>query len=263
MSEVDPKAKDSPPKPKKSTNWRRIKGLVTGKSFRKKKEKKLAAVSDVSVPAIKESTPAAATSMDGARSDDESTIFGVQVDDQSIVSNQTGDSGWPSKSTDTRRDPATYSSANNKQGTSTYILKIVLLLMDPTSRRFELLQLEFDSLKAIVSDVLAQIPVSVTEAGLRDQTYVGICSVGANEMTPNQLLADFCVGNEVLVAMPADMTPKECVRLARTILSDEKVGSMVSSLFLTIFRVAAMIRLWCFIILFILILTLMLLLLVA
>ena len=48
-------------------------------------------------------------------------------------------------------------------------LQLVLLLMDPKTRRFELLQLEFDSDKARVSDILAQIPISVTEPLLENK----------------------------------------------------------------------------------------------
>lgn len=229
-------------KPKKTKSFKIIRGLLTGESRRKKKARKLAeaetANKDSSLP-----TGAVSSSIswvnpgndDGLRSDDESTIFGVQVDDngsvatgvseqrstpldRSILSNLGTDPSVP------RLDQET---ANNKKGSS-YILKVVLLLMDPSSRRFELLQLEFDSLKALVSDVLSQIPISVTEAALREQNYVGICGVDANQMSSSQLLSEFCFGNEVLVAMPSNITPKECVRLARPILSDEKVIIMVS-----------------------------------
>jgi hypothetical protein len=54
-------------------------------------------------------------------------------------------------------------------------LDLVVLLMDPISHRFELLQLEFDEkLKAKVSDLLTQIPISVTEPSLKSIVYDGI-----------------------------------------------------------------------------------------
>ena len=84
--------------------------------------------------------------------------------------------------------------------------------MDPDTRRFELLQLEFDSLRALVSDVLAQISVSVTEEALRLQTYTGITGRDGIEMTSSNLLAAFCKGNEVLVAIPDGVTAKTCAR---------------------------------------------------
>ena len=141
------------------------------------------------------------------KGDEESTVYGVDVDERSAASRNTLES---------------------KKDDKAFLLKVVLLLMDPETRRFELLQLEFDSLKALVSDVLAQIPVSVTEESLRKQAYTGICGYKGIEMTENKLLADFCQGNEVLVAIPTGVSAKECARLARPILGDEKVIAMVS-----------------------------------
>lgn len=107
-------------------------------------------------------------------------------------------------------------------------LQLVLLLMDPSSRRFELLQLEFDSGKAKVSDIMAQIPVSVTEDVIRKQKYSGVVNAQATHMGGSARLADFCSKKEVLVALPQDLSVRDCVRLARPILSDDKVVSMVS-----------------------------------
>eukprot|EP00536_Pseudo-nitzschia_multiseries_P007458 jgi/Psemu1/18011/gm1.18011_g len=55
------------------------------------------------------------------------------------------------------------------------VLDLVVLLMDPASHRFELLQLEFeDANRAKVSDVLVQIPISVTEPSLKKLVYDGV-----------------------------------------------------------------------------------------
>lgn len=108
-----------------------------------------------------------------------------------------------------------------------YLLKVVLLLMDPNSRRFELLQLEFDSLKALVSDVLAQIPISVTEEAMRKQSYKSICGHNGLEMPTSKLLAEYCKGSEVLLAVPTTLPAIDCARLARPILNDSKVVAMV------------------------------------
>jgi len=150
----------------------------------------------------KSSTP----TKSGGGGEEASTIYNVAVEDRSV---------------------ATSASAAVQGEKKPYMLKVVLLLMDPETRRFELLQLEFDSLKALVSDVLAQIPLSVTEEPLRKQTYTGICGRDGKEMSPDRLLASFCKGNDVLVAIPTSMPARECARLARPILGDEKVISMV------------------------------------
>jgi hypothetical protein len=167
-----------------------------------------------------------------ALANDEQSLYGVDVDDRSVMTRQTNQpqqGGGGILSTASGSPAGGISPSGGRQLPQLYILKVVLLLMDPETRRFELLQLEFDSLKAFVSDVLAQIPISVTEDALRLQTYTGIVGSESQEMAPSKLLATFCKGSEVLVAVPDGVPPRECVRLARPILSDVKVVTMVRS----------------------------------
>jgi hypothetical protein len=116
---------------------------------------------------------------------------------------------------------------NGGEAKKPYMLKIALLLVDAKTRRFELLQLEFDSDKALVSDALSQIPIHVTEKVLSSQTYTGVCGANGIERKRNVPLFDFCKGNDVLVAIPSGTSAEECARLAKPILSDEKVIGMV------------------------------------
>jgi hypothetical protein len=111
--------------------------------------------------------------------------------------------------------------------THSYIFKIVLLLMNHEVRRFELLQLEFDSRQALVADVLAQIPRSVTEVALRRQTYSGVVGIDGLERRPPQSLVSFCRGNDVVVAIPRGYTAAECMFSARPIVTDGNVVAMV------------------------------------
>lgn len=149
------------------------------------------------------------------------TVYQVDVDDRTI-SVMSGDTKTTSTTVDKTAEG--FLSGGNKS----YMLKVVLLLMDPETRRFELLQLEFDSDKALVSDVLTQIPVAVTEDVLKKQNYVGICGSAGSEMNSGILLSEFCKGNDVLVAVPDGVAASDCARLARPILNDEKVINMVS-----------------------------------
>lgn len=157
------------------------------------------------------------------------TVYQVDVDDRTI-SVMSGDSKVTSATSATDKTAEGFLSGATDAATSkkAYMLKVVLLLMDPETRRFELLQLEFDSDKALVSDVLTQIPVAVTEAVLKKQTYVGICGSSGSEMDSAVLLSEFCKGNDVLVAVPEGVDASECARLARPILNDDKVINMVS-----------------------------------
>lgn len=107
-------------------------------------------------------------------------------------------------------------------------IQVVLLLMDPNSRRFELLQLEFDSNKALVSDVVRQVQSSATETTLRNLSYGGVCDQDGNEMISSLKLSNFCQGNEIAMAIPMGMTGKDTLKLAHPILSDPKVADMVS-----------------------------------
>jgi hypothetical protein len=102
-----------------------------------------------------------------AVANDEQSLYGVDVDERSVMTRQTNRPQQGGGITNTSGSPAGSSPPGGRQLPQLYILKVVLLLMDPETRRFELLQLEFDSLKAFVSDVLAQIPISVTEDALR------------------------------------------------------------------------------------------------
>jgi len=114
------------------------------------------------------------------------------------------------------------------ESTAAKPIQVVLLLMDPSSRRFELLQLEFDSNKAMVSDVIRQIQSSATETTLRDMNYVGVCDQLGVEMIASMKLSKFCRGNEIVMAIPRGLNGKETAKLAGPILGDPKVADMVS-----------------------------------
>jgi hypothetical protein len=107
------------------------------------------------------------------------------------------------------------------------LIQVVLLLIDPATRRFELLQLEFDSEKAKVSDTLTQVPKSVTEDAIRKQKYRGVCDSSSNEHGLGEKLMSFVKGKQILVGIPNDLKLQDCIRLARPILGDEKVSRMV------------------------------------
>lgn len=107
-------------------------------------------------------------------------------------------------------------------------LQIFVLLLDPTSRRFELLQLEFDANKATVGDIQNQIKNSATEKTLRDMEYCGVCDRTGMEMIASMKLLRFCNGGDVVMAMPKGMNGNETAKLAKPILSDPKVENVAS-----------------------------------
>lgn len=143
---------------------------------------------------------------------DDDTVVGVAVDT----------SNGASKNNKAVKQPVVSSGIAPKP------IQVVLLLMDPNSRRFELLQLEFDSNKALVSDVVRQVQSSATETTLRNLSYGGVCDQDGNEMISSLKLSNFCEGNEIVMAIPMGMTGKATLKLAHPILSDPKVADMVS-----------------------------------
>ncbi|KAL7570158.1 hypothetical protein ACA910_019996 [Epithemia clementina (nom. ined.)] len=185
----------------RKTSFKKIRGIFTGGSRRSRRNLKAASksIQKAEAPDQRPDNP-----------DDDASTINVNVDDRSVAN-------------------STVASSRKLDANEAYLLRMVLLLMDVGSRRFELLQLEFDSEKALVSDVLSQIPVSVTEESLRGQQYEAIVTTDGKDMEAGKRLADFCQGNDVLVAVPKGLEPSEAHRLAKPILSNAKVVGMLKS----------------------------------
>lgn len=196
-------------KGEKQKSFRRIRGLLTGESRRERKARRAAARRARGLP----------DDESRAGDDDDSTIYGVDV--QSAA-------GSESVKTPVTSPTSLLDSPVLKESSPVKPLQVILLLMDPVTRRFELLQLEFDSNKAVVNDILAQVPHSVTEDALREKEFVAICDRNGSELTSTALLNEFCKDEaEVFIGVPKGIPSKECARLARPILSDDKVLYMV------------------------------------
>jgi len=109
-------------------------------------------------------------------------------------------------------------------------IHVILLLMDPKTRRFELLQLEFDSSSAMVSDIFAQIAISATEPTLKSQEYATLIDLKGAVLIDTKNLAEYIDAAGIVIAVPA--TTKEdgvaIAKMATPILSNPKVHTMVS-----------------------------------
>lgn len=188
---------------KKAKSFRRIRGLFSSSRKIKTDSKRR---QDLTAEA-------------GLNGEEDKAVYNVHLDDRSVG---------------TATVLAEAAKADNESvvsiATNEYLLRMVLLLLDTKTRRFELLQLEFDTEKAQVSDVLNQVSVSVTERTLRSQEYRGVVTCECEDMSSEKRLSDFCKGNDVLVAVPKGLSGEEVANLARPILSDVKVLRMVRSL---------------------------------
>lgn len=209
---------------KKKGTMKRIRGFLTGESRKERRERK-----------ARERAAAGKSALEGSFLDDDESVYAVDIENSA----KSGDPAFTAASSLLEMSVL---SEENEHGDMAFLspkptapaLQVILLVMDPKTRRFELVQLEFDSNKALVSDVLAQIPLSVTEEQLRKQHYKGVCDRSGLEMIETMRLSEFCKTNDVVLAIPDAMSSKECARLSRPILSDEGVITMVRSVVVVI-----------------------------
>mmetsp|Transcript_26104 Transcript_26104/g.38902 ORF Transcript_26104/g.38902 Transcript_26104/m.38902 type:complete len:459 (-) Transcript_26104:518-1894(-) len=107
--------------------------------------------------------------------------------------------------------------------------QIFLLIMDPASRCFEVLQLDLDMEQAIVSDLLHQIPESATDSVLQNVVYCGVCRPYSDTSldASSSLQASGIQNDDVLIAIPKEMDLNRVHALAEPILTDPDVASVL------------------------------------
>lgn len=182
---------------RKKKGMKRFKGLITGKS---RKEKRNARAEAKRVPGDASVTPYTDIG------DDTSTVYGAHMDSTVVTS--------------VLPEPSLIADP----------VQVVLLVMDPATRRFELLQLEFDSTMAKVSDIYKQIPTAATEAVLQSALYKAIVTAKGEVWKSDDLLAHNVDGAAVVIAVREDdaETINKLVNMAVPILTNKKVRKMVS-----------------------------------
>ena len=111
-------------------------------------------------------------------------------------------------------------------------LEIVLVLVDPQSLRFELLQLEFETPQlSKVSECLEQVKDIVTESALKSLEFHSVLDRQGNcfpaKVSLGKALTCRRHGKDILVGISKGISPDQAGRLARPILGDAKVIQMV------------------------------------
>jgi len=182
-------ATPTPAEANKKKGLKRLTGIITGKSRRDKKKVKSVGESAVT------------------QQDDGSTIYGAELD-----GSVAGNSLSTAKNT-TIADP----------------VQVILLLMDPSTRKFELLQLEFDSSSAKVSDIYSQIPAAATEGVLKDASYKAMISAKGEKLSDDVMISKFFTEIGVLIAVPESSNDdhQKIATMAVPILTNSKVYKMV------------------------------------
>jgi hypothetical protein len=259
----------SPTKKKKNFGARFIKGMVRGRTRRKKED----ADGDNSLYAEdydphNPPKPAGGGAFNGRQTALDPEILAQVVEDESFHSDDDDHNGFsprppkrmPSKKrgmttpmddnndgmdTDEEEDDLSYGEemdlpedsggGGGKKKKSTEIrgpISLVVLLVDPDTLRFELLQLEFDTPNEVaVSHVMDQISTSVTEPAIRMLEFTALVDRQGKAHVSKSPLAKALTqrnGNkDILVGLSKGVTTEHCGRLARPILGDSKVIGMV------------------------------------
>ena len=192
-------------KRKKNKRFKAFKGFITGKKSRGRKSRTLNPDPSPTLP------PHGTHTSPPPIIPDDPTVWGADFDNQSVASSKAGS---------TEDDPS------NVDG-----IHIILLLMDPGTRRFELLQLEFDSRIAIVEDIFSQISSSATEPSLKSQTYVDICTPKGIKLEKSKMVSEYATKAIVVIAVPEFPNGVDSVeaatKMAKPILGNPKVKKMV------------------------------------
>lgn len=201
-----------------------FKGFVTGKSRKERRMKKANTMepitenqpldttnTNVNLNPVLNKNGTSPTSNSSVGGDDESTVYGasmtttamkVDVDDSSVLSEPVVDP-----------------------------VQVVLLIMDPISRGFELLLLEFDSTKSTIKDILEQIPLTATEESFRTQSFDIIFDTEGKEMKLDSFVADYIEKAGVVIAVPNGSyeSGEQVAKMALPILSDKDVSETFAS----------------------------------
>ena len=147
-----------------------------------------------------------------------------------------------SKSEENRRSKESPSSSrshrsSSKRSSDTPAFKIFILLLQPQSKIFELIQLIYDPNETTVGNIIEKIPENATEEALGTQQYVGLCrpndqsvlmdmEILASEGRPGLESAKISLG-EILVAIPQGYKGSDVAALSKQILGNPKIVKLL------------------------------------
>jgi hypothetical protein len=122
-----------------------------------------------------------------------------------------------------------------KQDPNAY--KIFILLLQPQSKIFELIQLIYSPNDTTVGQILELIPENATEAALGTQEYIGLCRPKTYEeiLDKNKLASEARPGidsaritlGEILVAIPRGFSGPDVAQLSKQILANPKIVKLL------------------------------------
>ncbi|CAJ1946275.1 unnamed protein product [Cylindrotheca closterium] len=139
-----------------------------------------------------------------------------------------------------QKSPESSKSKKKKKSSRKYdpnAYKIFLLLLQPESKIFELIQLIYMPNDTTVGKIIQMIPENATEAALGTQKYSGLCrpkteeelidlDVLASETSSGMVSAKITLG-EILVAIPKGYSGTKVAALSKQILSNPKIVKLL------------------------------------
>lgn len=126
-----------------------------------------------------------------------------------------------------------------RPSTPSSAVNIFLLLVEPHTKVFELIDLTYPRLKTTIGDLLRMIPRHATLPSLTTQRYIGLTRpykkhdpltdlrmLASNSVFHAKVTADLRPG-EVVLAIPAHTSARNMVQLAKPILANPKIQQML------------------------------------
>eukprot|EP00980_Cylindrotheca_fusiformis_P007315 scaffold1525_cov142-Cylindrotheca_fusiformis.AAC.115 len=154
---------------------------------------------------------------------------GAETQQEGALSKHIQNANAVSKSKDKKKN------SRRKHDPNSY--KIFLLLLQPESKIFELIQLIYLPNDTTIGDIIAMIPENATEHSLGNQEYSGLCRPRTQEEIVNkELLASETTSGaesakvtlgEILVAIPKGHTGADVSKLSKQILSNPKIVKLL------------------------------------
>jgi len=112
--------------------------------------------------------------------------------------------------------------------------KIFILLMQPKTKKFELIDVVFASREGTIGDILRLIPSNATDEALGQQRHIGFCRpTDGIEMTDLSCLARGSKSyykikrGEILVAIPKHYSGQQCKQMAISILNHPALSKLL------------------------------------
>jgi len=113
------------------------------------------------------------------------------------------------------------------------MLRVLVLVMDPRSKQYELTSLQFESQVPVqLGSLLKLIRKATTHKPLKSQRHAGFCRPSDGREMINRLTVqdNYVKEDELLIAIPKGFSGSECANLSKPILNDSAFNRIVNRL---------------------------------